>query len=81
MDTSLGAACVSVVAFGHDQFGQKSQVRQLFAVRGGGDFGEAGADGGQAQHPAGRIDGRGGGLLGDPTAGGGHDDSRVSSWS
>ena len=41
-------AGVTVVALGHHQFGEKSQVGQLFPFGGGGDLTEAGTDGRQA---------------------------------
>ena len=74
-----GAAPVPVVALGHHQLGQKPQVGQLLPLGSGGDLGEPVPDRGQPQHPAGLLDRRGRGLLGDPAPAGGHDDSRPSS--
>ena len=72
-DLPLGAAAVAVVALGHEQLGEEAAVGHLLAGGGVGEVGELGADGGQAQHPAGLVDGGVGGLLGQSAAGlGGH---------
>lgn len=55
-DASFGAAAGAVVAFGHQQLGQKAAVAHLLAF---GDLGhvlELGADRRQPQHPAGGVD-------------------------
>lgn len=51
----------------HHQFGEEPQVGQLLALRGRGDLAEPCPDGGQAQHPAARLDRGNRGLLGHPT--------------
>src|SRR5262249_46349732 len=80
-DPPHGATPVAVVTFGHDQLGQKPEVGQLLAFRGGSDLGESVTHGGQPQHPASLFDRRDGGLLGDPTSAAGHELSRRSNWS
>ena len=69
LDPPFGAAAGAVVALGHQQLGEEAAVGHLLAGGGLGQLGELGADGGQAQHPAGLVDGGVGGLLGQPAAG------------
>src|SRR6266536_742451 len=87
------AAALPVLALDGEQFDQEGLVGGLVAGRGGGDVGEAVADGGQPQDAAGLLDRRvRGGLgqlvaVGGAGAGGGHDllperaVAVVSSWS
>ena len=94
LDPAFGAAAAPVVAFGHQQFGEEPAVGHLFPGGGLGEVGELGAQGGQAQDPAGGVDrGVGGGLGQAAVALDGHDGSpwlagrvaggrgRRSSWS
>jgi hypothetical protein len=68
-DQPLGAAPGAVVAFGHQQLGEERAVGHLLAGGGLGQVGELGADGGQAEHPTGLLDGGVCGLLSQPMAG------------
>jgi hypothetical protein len=61
----LGPAVVAVLAFGHEHLGEEPAVGQLVFLGLVGGISELGADGGQAQDPAGGVDRRVGGLLGD----------------
>ena len=65
MDAPGGAALIPVVAFGHHQFGEETQVGQLLTFGGGGDLAEPVTDGGQTQHAGALLDRRDRGLLGD----------------
>jgi len=73
LDASFGAAAGAVVAFGHQQLGQKAAVAHLLAF---GDLGhvlELGADRRQPQHPAGGVHRGIGGQFGQAaTPGRGH---------
>src|ERR1700739_3107736 len=64
-DLPLGAAAVAVLALAHEQLGEEPAVGELLPpalVAGGG---ELAAEGGQPQHPAGGVDRRVRGFLGD----------------
>ena len=63
-----GAPAGPVVAFGQQQLREEPLVGELFLLRDGDHVGDQVADGRQAQLPAGRVDRRGGGLLGQPSA-------------
>ncbi len=47
VDAPCGATLVPVVAFGHDEFGEKAEVGKLLAFGRGGDLFEPVTDGGQ----------------------------------
>jgi len=55
LDLALRAAAGVVVALGHEHLGEEAAVGHLLAGGGVGEVGELGADGGQAQHPAGVL--------------------------
>jgi hypothetical protein len=82
----LGAAAVAVLALAHEQLGEEPAVGELLPLGLVGGLGELAPDGGQPQHPAGGVDRRVCGFLGDASRAG-HDwpswlvRGRVSSWS
>src|SRR3954453_18327446 len=63
VDTTDGAACVTLVALGEQQFGQERPVGELFPAGGISDFGVAVSHGRQPQQPAGAVDRGVDGLL------------------
>ena len=67
-DPADGAAPGPVVTFREQQLGEEPLVGELFLLRDGDHVGDQVADGRQAQLPAGGVDRRCGGLLGQASA-------------
>ncbi len=67
-DAPLPASGVALLDLGAEQLGEEGPVGQAVPGRRLGELGVLGPDGGQAQLPAGVVDGEAGGLLGERRA-------------